>query len=163
MNLRHTFIQLALKYYQNSWCCIVVIISSIFYLQVCVTCKDPGTAWSTPTPHTPTFNLLLNWHVSFRKFSWRPEQVPAPVRRVWRQRGMPALRGSNLWRLQRIFQADSPKECKVCLSGRQKLPCRQTASKSMPVLSLSKVPDRRHGEGGGENWWAEGQKGPPAV
>ncbi len=112
----------------------------ILVFQACFTCKNQGTSWSstpTSTPHR-RFNvnrylIIGNVSIDFGCFG-STGQISTPVRRVWRQRCLPALRGSNLRRLQRIFQANSSKERKVRLPGGQKLPGGQATKKPVPVL-----------------------------
>ena len=76
---------------------------------------------------------------------------------------LPALRGAHLRGLQGVLQEDRPKECQICLSGRQELPSGQAEAEQVPVLPLPEVLGRRHGQGGCEDGRAQGAQGPPAV
>ena len=78
------------------------------------------------------------------------------MRGVWRQRGLPALRGADLRGLQGLLQENCPEERQVRLSGGQELPRGQAEAEPVPVLQVPEVSRRRDGQGGRQDGRAQG-------
>ena len=84
------------------------------------------------------------------------------MRRLRRQRRLPALRRADVRGLQGLLQAHRPEELQVRVPGRQELPGGQAAPQPLPVLPLPQVSGGGHGEGGGAHGRPEGPPRPPA-
>ena len=81
-------------------------------------------------------------------FCFPARRLRTAMRRVRRQRRVPALRREDLRGLQGLLQENCSEERQVRLSGGQELPRGQAEEEPVPVLQVSKVSRRRHGQGG---------------
>ena len=82
----------------------------------------------------------------------------AALRRVRRQRRVPALRREDLRGLQGLLQENCAEERQVRLSGGQELPRGQAEEEPVPVLQVPEVSRRRHGQGGCSDRLSQGSE-----